>query len=262
MAGLYNRVAARGFPARADAGMTGVASLADQGAPQDPVHGQAVAAQNVSTIPGFTADTVGPVGVTLLEGAFGLPGGVDLDRTPSNHAAPVPGWAGSYSGDPDLYTVHENSAQIHAADFGDLTRRTSVLNIPEPTWEQWQYELRGDNLLQPVEGQLRAMGGFDTTQGYDLRNRYGFDAGHRDRHMNTTPQPMSYLDPAERVYVVPQASGSFTPTDERTGPGEWWSGWDGTAVNATDPQPYQPPIEPSTNTQALAGAPASAGWFQ
>lgn len=261
MAGLYNRVAARGFPVSVAAGQTGVASLADQGGPVNPAHGQDVPARNVSTIPGFASDTVAPLGPTMLVGTWGLAGGTDLDRTPESHAAPVPGWAGSYSGDDDLLTVHENSARIHAADFGDLMRRTQVQNIPEPTWEITVSNNPGESVQQPIRGQLQAMGLSDDVQGYGLRNGYGFDAGHRTRIMNTTPQPMSFLDPAERVFIVPQASGSFTPTDDRTGPGEWWSGWDGTSVNSTDPQPYSPPIEPSTNTQPLQGAPASSGWF-
>lgn len=260
MAGLYNRMAARGFPTSVAAGQTGVASLADQGGTVNPAHGQDVPAVNVSTIPGFPADTVAPITTVLLEGTWGLSGGVDLDRTPETHAAPVPGWAGSYAPSDDLVTMHENSARIHAADFGDLAPRIEG-HMVEGTWDIVSSNNPGESVQQPIRGQLQAMGLSDDVQGYGLRNGYGFDAGHRTRIMNTTPQPMAFLDPAERLFIVPQASGSFTPTDDRVGPGDWWSGWDGTSVNATDPQPYTPPIEPSTNTSPLVGAPASSGWF-
>lgn len=261
MAGLYNRVNARGFPSSIVDGRYGVMSLNDQGTTVDPQHGLNVPAIGQQTLMGFEVEGAAPaVPVPVLEGMWGLPGGLNEDRTPGTHAAPVPGWAGSYD-DPALLVVHENSAEIHSVDFGALTRRVHTDSHVEPTFEQWGYDLVGESVQQPIRGQLQAEGKNDDVQGYGLRNGYGFDGGHRNRQMNTTPQPMSFLDPAERLFIVPQASGSYTPTDDVYGPGPYWSGWDSTGTNATDPSPYAPPIEPSTNATPLTGGAVSAGWW-
>ena len=103
--------------------------------------------------------------------------GTNPDHTPRTHAAPGPGWAGSYD-DPELWQVHENSVVIHSADFGALEPRiTSPNGLAQPDVDQWSANEAGENVLEPVTGQLQYMGGRDTTQGYSLRNRYGFDAG-------------------------------------------------------------------------------------
>jgi hypothetical protein len=255
-------VAARGFPSSVAAGLTGAGALESQGGPTDPAHGQAVTDTRPSTIGPYEPDTVAPLQVVIIDGAFGLPGSYDPDQTPDGHASPVPGWAGSYDS-PDLLTVRENSTAIHSVDFGGLAQRRNSANAQgkEPQYDQWTTNDPGSNVLQKLDGQIRAMGGYDTDQGYDLRNRYGFDAGHRDRIVAQVEVPMAYLDPAERVFIVPQASGSFTPTDPYQGPGQWASGWDAGAVNATPPSPYVPTPEPDTLVGQLAGAPASAGWW-
>jgi len=262
--GLYGRVAARGFPSVVAAGLTGQGSLESQGGPQDPVHGQASTVDRPSTIAGYEADQVAPYdGILIAEGAFGLSGTVNPDQIPHTHAAPVPGWAGSYD-DPDLLTVNLNSMEIHSADFGASPgrRHVSAAEGQEPAYDQWSNLNTGENVLQTLDGQIRMMGGYDTTQGYDLRNRYGFDAGHVTGPTTATePQPMFFLGPAERPFVVPQASGDFTPTDDYQGPGGWASGWDAAAVNSTPPTAYQPSPEPDTLDTPLVGAPVSAGWW-
>jgi hypothetical protein len=260
--GLYQRVSARGFPSSVAAGLTGQGALESQGAPVDPAHGQAVTDTRPSTIGPYAPDTVAPLGTVIIEGAFGLSGSYDPDQTPQAHAAPIPGWAGSYDS-PDLLVMHENSTLLHSEDFGALAGHVNVHGVQgqEPQYEQWSTNDPGDNVLQPLSGQIRAMGGYDTTQGYDRRNRYGFDAGHRDRIVDTVPQPMYYMDPAERVFIVPQASGSFTPSDEYQGPGQWASGWNAESVNATPPSPYTPAPEVDTLNTPLQGGPASAGWW-
>lgn len=262
MADLYGRVTARGFPSSVAAGMTGAGALESQGSPQDPAHGQATsAAGQYTTLTGFAPEAPPPPAVDLLEGTWGLPGTLtDPDQTPQAHAAPVPGWAGSYAPSDDLDAVHGSSAEIHSKDFGALTRHVHVTTVPDDL-SQWTSSSEGENVLQPVRGQLQAMGGRDKTQGYGLANRYGFDSGHRDRIVATEPQPMAYLDPAERPFVIPQASGTFTPTDAVQGPAPFTSGWDAGDVNATPPSDYQPPPEPATLSAAQAGAPAAAGWW-
>lgn len=264
MAGLYSRVAARGFPSRAVAGDTGAGALESQGHGQDPAHGVNTSGNLLQTLPGFDPDTPAPVASTILEGTWGLPGGALPDATPRTHAAPVSGWAGSYA-DPDLYAVRENASEIHSADFGALNRHVTVHGVrPEPDYDIWSANEPGEAVgLQTIRGQLQAMGGRDDTQGYSLRNGHGFDAGHRNRIVDqgSGGQPMAYLDPAERLFVIPQASGSFTPTDAVQGPGPWWSARDGADINSTDPSAYTPPPDPATRSTGIVGGAASAGWW-
>jgi hypothetical protein len=177
----------------------------------------------------------------------------------------VPGWAGSYAPSTELEAVHDNSAVIHAADFGALTRHVHVEGEGQggaaPDWDKWTSNNAGESVQQPIRGQLQAMGGRDDIQGYGLRNEYGFDAGHRDRIVDQTPQPMSYLDPAERPFVVPQASGGFTPTDAVQGPEGWTAGWDAGNINPDPASAYEPPPQPDTLQTPLAAAPVSSGWW-
>lgn len=263
MASLATRVNGRGFASGVDAGMTGAGALESQGSTVDPAHGQAVdGTGRNTTLHGFEIEgPAAPDGVGILEGTWGLGGGVMTDETPSTHAAPVPGWAGSYDS-PDLLTVHENSADIHSFDAGALTRHVHVNTGPEEVWDRWQSNESGETPLDPVTGQLRAMGGRDRIQGYNLSNRHGFDAGHRERvTANGAEHFMAYLDPAERVFVVPQASGSFSPTDAIQGPQPTGNFLDGGSINYTDPSPFEPAADPATLTAPQAGGTPSAGWW-
>lgn len=263
--GLYGRVQARGFPSMVAVGLTGAGALESQGSTVDPAHGQTSNPPGqFTTTPGFAPEgpSAAPA-VPLLPMAFGLSGGMNPDHTPRTHAGPVPGWAGSYGPSEDLNNMHINSAEIHAEDFGALRGHVEVHGAPvEPAYSvEGPYNYVGDSNLQPLDGQIRAMGGYDTTQGYDLRNRFGFDGGHRQRIVDSTPQPMYYLDPGERIQVWPQGSGNYTPSDAPQGPGVWASGWDARAVNATPPSNYTPPPDPSLAQTELRGAPVSAGWW-
>lgn len=274
MAGLYDRVAARGFPSPGvEAGQTGAGALDSQGHPVDPSHG------DLSAYPGGGSQSVpefehvqegpGPVGVPILDGTWGLPGlfSNPLDCTPRTHAAPSPGWAGSYAPSADLDQLHENSAEIHSTDFGALAQRLNVEDATDEAqlaWESWSSNDPGESVQVPLEGAARSIGRQgDAVQGYDLRNRFGFDAGHRLRIRPVSSQPLAYLDPSERPFIVPQASGSFTPTDAVQGPGPWYSLRAGENVNATPPTAYEPPPEPPTTLASAApsGSPPSAGWW-
>lgn len=261
-AGLYQRVVARGFPSNAAAGLTGAGALESQGGPTDPAHGQSLVDARGGAIPGYEPEGVAPVQILIGTSAFGLPGAVDPDQTPGTHAAPWPGWAGSYS-DPDLLVMHENSVEIHGADFGALARRVHSANAlgKEPQYDQWSSNDPGESIQQPLTGQIQAMGGYDRVQGYNLSNQYGFDAGHRERHYAQVEVPMAYLDPAERVFIVPQASGVYTPTDTYQGPEQWASNLSAETVNATPQAAYTPPAAPDVVAQPLQGPPASAGWW-
>jgi hypothetical protein len=257
--GLYTRVSGRGFPSQVAAGMTGEGALESQGGTVDPAHGETLTETGASTLPGSQPEgPAGPDGIGIQEGTWGLPGGTIPDQTPRTHAAPVPGWAGSYDA-PELLAMHEDSAKIHAEDFGALAPRMRV-ELPEPELDIWSSNERGENVLQPLDGQIRAMGHGDVDQGYGFVNGHGFGAGHRTRITATDPQPFSYLDPAERPYIVPQASGSFAPTDAVQGPAPTGTFLDAGSINATAPTPYSPPAEPATAPAAPVGAPASTGW--
>jgi len=262
VAGLYQRVVARGFPSSVAAGQTGVGALESQGGPTNPAHGQQLVDARNGALPGYEPEAVAPPVDIILGTAFGLPGDMNPDHTPGTHAAPFPGWAGSYS-DPDLLVVHENSVAIHSADFGALTRRVHSQNAlgKEPTYDQWETNDPGESLQQPLRGQIQAMGGYDRVQGYNLSNGYGFDAGHRERHYPQVDVPMAYLDPAERLFIVPQASGVYTPTDAYQGPEEWASNLAAETVNATPQQQYAPAAAPDVVAQPLQGGPAVAGWW-
>jgi len=271
--GLYARVQARGFASGVDAGDTGLGALESQGGPQDiAAHGQNTGnAMPIGTLTGFQPEGPPAPAVEILEGTWGLPGTAhDPDQTPGygpgefrSHAAPVmPGWVGStrMSSDADLLAtaqMHETSAEIHAADFGG-PKLQDFTDFTEDPVDAWSSNNPGEAVgLAPLTGPQRILGGKDAVQGYDLRNRYGFDAGHRARQTRLNEQPMFYLDPAERPFIVPQQQGTFIPTDAVQGPEPWNSNLDAANVNPDDPSPYQPPPEPPTMTADLLAAPVS-----
>lgn len=272
MPSVYERVSARGFPTVGiPAGYTGAGARDSQGHPVDPSHGSPTTymAKAPNVLPEFNAEPPGPVRTPLIEGAWGLPGG-DLsgfDQTPRTHAAPSPGWAGSYAPSAELDQVHENSAEIHAQDFGALDNRWRSEDSEAKgmtQWETWKSNDPGESVQVPLEGAARSIGRQgDAVQGYDLRNRYGFDAGHRERLRPEPAMVVAYLDPSERPFIVPQASGSFTPTDAVQGPEPWQSLRAGENINATQTSSYEPPPEPplAIGESPGRGAPASVGFW-
>lgn len=263
MPGLYDRVQSRGFPSAVAAGVTGAGALDSQGHPRPPQDLTDSNPDQYSTLPGYQPDRVSELGgVPLLEGWFGLPGaGTNPDQTPRTHAAPGPGWAGSYDS-PELLQVHENSVAIHSADFGALAGRlTAPGGWAQPDVDQWQANEPGETAQDPVTGQLRAWGGRDRVQGYNRSNGYGFDAGHRQRTTLSAPVVNAYLDPAERPFVIPQASGNFTPTDAVQGPNPVGYMRGAENLNSTPQSAYAPPPDPEVAPSGPAGGPAVAGWW-
>jgi hypothetical protein len=260
------RIMSRGFHSPVAYGATGAGALDSQGHPVSSAHGQNVVTTAPSQVlAGFGPEAPPPPEVDILDGAFGLPGAMwEPDLTPLTHSAPVPGWSGSYADAQALSEMHEKSAAIHAKDFGALARHTTLQGVDEPTIDRWTSNEPGESVQSPVSGQLRYMGGRDDVQGYGLRNRYGFDAGHRDRIVATDPQPMAFLDSAERPYIVPQAgvNATFVPTDSVQGPNPDGQFHDAGDINSTPPSAYTPPAEPDTFNGVVASAPASLGWWQ
>jgi hypothetical protein len=271
MPGLYDRTASRGFPVTAVTGeLTGAGALESQGGPLPPQDLSQSDPGRYVTLPGYTpSQSVPAPSVPLLDGTWGLPGGTSPDQTPGTHAAPWPGWAGSYAPSPELYALHEESLLIHARDFGALAgRMTSPASAAEPEWDIESFRDSGQDALQPVTGQLAAMGGYDATQGYGGGgtgpggvNSHGFSDVRRTYIRGADPQPQAYVDPAERPFVVPQASGSFEQADEVVGEPGAGSYWDAADVSYTDPSPYQPPAQPAMLTVPLSAAPVSSGWW-
>ncbi|HEV2256833.1 MAG TPA: hypothetical protein VGS06_27175 [Streptosporangiaceae bacterium] len=260
---VYQRVISRGFHSAVADGVTGAGALDSQGRPLPPQTLGQTQAGATSTLPGYQPDPVAPVAVVPLESIWGLAGsGTSPDQTPRTHAAPGPGWAGSYDS-PELLQVRENSVVIHSADFGALEPRiTSPNGLAQPATDQWADNNTGESAQDPVTGQLRYMGGRDTIQGYSLRNRYGFDGGHRARTTLSAPVINTYLDPAERPFVVPQLTGSFLPSDTVQGPQAPGNFRSADNINATPPTAYAPPPDPVTQlSPPPAGGPVSHGWW-
>jgi hypothetical protein len=262
--GLYDRVSARGFPSAVADGQTGAGALESQGSAAPPQDLTDSNTAQYSTLPGFAPDHVAELGgFPLLEGRWGMSGaGTNPDQTPRTHAAPSPGWAGSYD-DPELWQVRENSVAIHAADFGALEPRiTSPGGLNQPEFDQWQANEPGESVQSPATGQLRAWGGRDDLQGYSLRNRYGFDAGHRQRTTLSAPVINAFVDSAERPFIVPQAAGSFAPTDAVQGPDPVGYMRGAENLNATPQSGYAPPPDAEVAPAGpAAGGAASAGWW-
>lgn len=270
MGGLYSRVTARGFPSSVAAGMTGAGALESQGGPSDPAHGDTADTGTTSQVlHGFRAEGPAPVAVELIEGVWGLPGALHSpDATPRTHAAPVPEWAGNYNDGDAMSRYQEDSAAIHSVDFGSLARHTQVDGVASTPMDTWTEGGTGETAAQPLSGQIRYMAGIDGQQGYGGggdgpggTNGNGFSDVRRSYLRLTEPQPMIYLDPAERPFIVPQGSGSFIPDDQVQGPGPFASYWDSGDVPPDPPSAYQAPPQPETLAQPLAASAVSAGWW-
>ena len=268
--GLYSRVNSRGYPSSVYAGMTGAGALESQGGPYDPAHGDTsdVARYGNQVLKGFEPEAPPQPSVPVLEGAWGLPGdAAGVARSPGGHAAPWPGWAPAYEGE-HLAVLNDNVMETHAEDFGTLPNHTQVTDVDSTPMTDWSTTDTGQPSQEQVAGQIRYMGGFDAVTGYGGGgsgpggiNPAEFSAVRNRTVTLTEPQPMIYLDPAERPALWPQASGSFTPSDAVQGPGPWASGWAGDNIAYDDPSAYEPPPDPDTLTTPLAAAPVSSGWW-
>lgn len=279
--GLAGRVAARGFPspgyASDSAEAVGAAALASQGGTADPAHGEITYGTSPSTLHGFALEGPGPVGVEIAGDRPGPGEMFDPNQSPGygpgtfrSHAGPVPGWAGSYQDSAALSEMHQNSREIHGVNFGGPLLQdygpgqspggTEHLMDPSGT------EDYGASNQAPLSGAQRVLGGRDGVQGYGgggsgpggvNGNGYG---SVRANHPNASGNVINaYLDPAERPFVVPQAGGTYIPTDAVTGPEPFASfrAADGNAYN--DPSAYSPAPDPQTLTTPLTSATAW-GW--
>lgn len=279
--GLGARVAARGFPVpgyTADsAEAVAAAALAAQGGTADPAHGNVAWGPSPSTLTGFALEGPGPVGTEVLGDVPGPGTLLDPDQTPGygpgafrSHAAPVPGWAGGYGPSAELDVLHSNSREIHGVNFGapllqDFGPGQSpggdVLPMDPSGTESY-----GDSNQAPLSGPARVLGGLDAVQGYGGGGSgpggvdgYGYAAVKANRLGVTGNVVNAYLDPAERPFTVPQASGTYIPTDAVAGPEPFGSYLSADGNVYSDPTAYQPPPEPATLTTPLTAATAW-GW--
>lgn len=279
--GLAGRVAARGFPAPAyssdSAESVSAAALAAQGGTADPSHGEVTWGQSPSTLTGFSLEGPGDVGVEIAGDRPGPGEMYDPNQSPGygpgtyrSHAAPWPGWAGSYDDSAALDELHQNSRSIHGVNFGGpLLQDFAPLQSPggdtllmDPSGT----EDYGDSNQAPLQGAQRVLGGRDGVQGYGGGgdgpggvNGNGYGSVRANRQNVTSNVINAYLDPAERPFMVPQASGTYIPTDAVTGPEPFSSfiAADGNAYN--DPSAYQPQPDPATLATPLSSATAW-GW--
>jgi hypothetical protein len=274
--GLAGRVAGRGFPppgyASDSAESVAASALAAQGGTADPAHGDTSWGPSPSTLTGFALEGPGPVGVEIL-GDYPGPGTLlDPDQTPGygpgtyrTHAGPVPGWAGSYHDHEAIAQLHDNSRDIHAVNFGaPLLQDFGPGQSPGGTvlpMDPSGTEDYGASNQAPLSGAQRVLGGYDGVQGYGGGgsgpggvNGYGLGSVKAD-HPNISGNVVNaYLDPAERPFIVPQAGGTYIPTDAVTGPEPFSSfiAADGNAYN--DPSAYQPQPDPQTLSTPLTAA--------
>lgn len=296
MAGLYARVANRGFPSSVAQGVTGAGALDSQGHPVDPSHGSlsAFAGRTRQTLPQFAPEGPPPPQEVLLEGTWGIPGDLQdfTDTTPGpeywimsdvngnnaggigfrSHATPgfFPGWSGNYGPSDDLAQLHDNSVEIHSLKPEERRPEWHIArDAIDESQLRWETETHANDPgeavgLVQLQGAARSIGRQgDAVQGYDLRNRYGFDAGHRDRIRPVAHVVNAYLDPGERPFIVPQAAGSFTPTDAVQGPEPWNSFRHSESVNYTPPTNYVAPVDSETTIPpgSQSAAPVAAGWW-
>lgn len=279
--GLYGRTQARGFPVPAafsdDAEAVAAAALASQGGTADPAHGDVSWGPSPSTLTGFSLEGPGDVGVEIVGDRPGPGERFDPDQTPGygpgtfrTHAAPAPGWAGSYHDDEALDVLHGNSRRIHAADFGGRKLQDfgplqgpGAVELPMDPSSTEDY---GDSNQPPLTGAQRVLGGRDSVQGYGGGadgpggvNSYGYAAVKANRLGVTGNMVMAYLEPSERPFRVPQASGTFVPTDAVTGPEPFASFIAADGNSYHDPTVYAAGPEPATLGTPLAEA-TSWGW--
>lgn len=279
--GLAGRVAARGFPVSAYASdapeVVAQAARESQGGTADPAHGEITWGQPPTTLSGFELEPVAGVGVGVLADIDGPGELTDPDQSPGygpgtlrSHAAPWPGWAGSYHDADAIAELHENSRSIHGVDFGgqqlqDFGPGQSPGGAELPM-DPSGTEDYGESNQAPLTGPQRVLGGRDAVQGYGGGGSgpggvdgYGYAAVKASRLGITGNVVNAYLDPAERPFTVPQGSGSYIPTDAVTGPEPFASYLSADGVPYHDPSAYSPAPDPVTLGQPLSEA-VAWGW--
>jgi hypothetical protein len=161
MTGLYQRLAARGFPFYDLGGQAGQGALPDSTRPGTSEPGQP---DGTWTDPNIDPGSVG-AGLAAPEqfisgGLWGLSGAANPDRTPRTHAAPF--------ADPTL-PVGEYYAEADAAhgfDAGAADRRSRPPSNPSFRFRRTRTTGGANSNLQPLDGQIRVNAGYDGVQGY------------------------------------------------------------------------------------------------
>ena len=277
--GLYGRVQARGFPVSpAYAGSPEVvaqASLEAQGGTADPSHASQRWGPPTSTLPGFAPEGPPPPQLEVRADIPGPGAPSDPNQSPGygpgtfrSHAAPWP--QPVLTADPaDTARRAQESLTIHGVDFGGRKLQEYAGVVPQDDGLPMNpsgTEDYGASGQAPLSGAARVLGGLDSVQGYGGGgdgpggvNSHGYSAV-KARHQNVTGNVVNaYLDPADRPFVVPQAGGSFVPTDAVAGPEPFASMLAADGASWHDPSPYVPAPEPGT-LQAPLNAAQAWGW--
>lgn len=163
-ASIYARAASRGFPVFDFSGQTGQGALQDATAPP-PAAGLPTGSwtdpnQDPGSIP---AQLPMPEAYALMTPMWGLPGSVNPDDTPTNHAAPMV--------DPALLAIGINEGTKGPVFNGVALRdprsgQSEVGSLAQMDQGRNQGHGSTADTLQPLTGQIRSQAGYDAVQGY------------------------------------------------------------------------------------------------
>lgn len=161
MPNLYARASARGFPVYDLGAQSGQGALPDSTQPGSSQAGLPDAAWTDPNLdPGSVPAVLAAPEEFISGGLWGLSGSVNPDRTPRTHAAPF--------ADPTLpigeYYAEADAA--HGADFGGPAERNNVPSFRRFSFDRVTADDGSNSALQPLQGQIRLMGGYDGVQGY------------------------------------------------------------------------------------------------
>jgi hypothetical protein len=258
MPSLQARVAARGFPVFDLAGQSGQGALPDSTLPSGPPAGAANPAwSDPNNDPGWQPTGIGPPEPYITAGMFGLPGGFKDDDTPRTHAAPI------YDSTLPRGVDYIEADATHAPVFNGITvRRPSTQAAMQ--FSQQITEGNGESNLEPVKGQLRAMGKFDGVQGYGGGGPGpgGTNLPELTVHDRQFPGPnsatLNFVNAAEVPLYVPSAL-QFIPQEPAMGP--WLGGNYDVPTVSTHAQDVIPADTPTQGPPVFTPAVAASSSF-
>lgn len=212
---VQERVAARGFPVFDISGQSGQGALPDSTLPSGQLTGQPTAAWtdpnvDLASVP---ATIPPPEEYVLGQVLWGLPGAAKPDDTPRTHAAPIadPTLAWQDGARKNSAGIEAYNAELEAAHgpvFDGVSIRRHPGTLPQFPFRQDTAQGSPAGPLQPLTGQIRAMGGYDAVQGY---GGGGDGPGGTNAHMPLTVNDLEFpghtytnvfLNAAEKPFSV------------------------------------------------------------